>query len=129
MLYFKLYYFLSQDNTPNKKELEFACEEQNKRIRLSAQDSPKVEIKDEENGTKDNVVSDEIMQCMIASDKGLLRVPSSISANKSSAKKPSKSVLTTHPKVKQAGHTGYLTFCIVPPDVPRPALAPLSSQS
>lgn len=29
--------------------------------------------------------------------------------------------LTALPLMKQAGHTGYLTFCIVPPNVPRPA--------
>lgn len=32
-------------------------------------------------------------------------------------------LLSTLPLRKQAGHTGYLTFCIVPPGVPRPATA------
>jgi len=33
-----------------------------------------------------------------------------------------KTVLTLSPLLKQAGHTGYLTFCFVPPGIHRPVL-------
>ncbi|KAF2364833.1 tRNA (1-methyladenosine) methyltransferase catalytic subunit Gcd14 [Trinorchestia longiramus] len=41
-------------------------------------------------------------------------------------KKATKSFLSTYPKVTQAGHTGYLTFCLVPPHLPRPAPPPVN---
>ncbi|KAA0202054.1 hypothetical protein HAZT_HAZT000622 [Hyalella azteca] len=37
----------------------------------------------------------------------------------------SKSILSAYPKLTQAGHTGYLTFCIVPPGLPRPVSTPV----
>ena len=40
--------------------------------------------------------------------------------NGSKDKMMTKSCLTAMPLMRQAGHTGYLTFCVVPPLLPRP---------
>ncbi|XP_018016330.1 tRNA (adenine(58)-N(1))-methyltransferase catalytic subunit TRMT61A [Hyalella azteca] len=108
---------ITPDDRPNLKELEMSAGESDaKRPKLSA------DIESSQEGSEDcNVTESEKSDLSaIALTK---EVPSPIFNGEGRTK--SKSILSAYPKLTQAGHTGYLTFCIVPPGLPRPVSTPV----